>query len=1061
MVAALLIGLAISTTSFIVLDRIESAAREDVGHSLEAVLAVTHSALEYWRATQTKLIRHELEDTGILRDLIEAQLRAYQTGEGLLRSPSLKEMRRQLQPLIDEFGYQGFFVIAPDRVSIASMRDTNIGSINLLAREGDFLQRVFQGEILFSKPVISDVPLPDLKGQMAEGQPTMFVAAPVRNDRDEVIAVLTFRIAPAQDFSRIALLGRFGETGETYFFDHKGRVMSGVRFDKQVHDAGLLAPDEPAILHLALRDPGGDLTEGFEPTLPRHEQPLTHMASEALAGREGVDLDGYRDYRGRRVIGAWRPPHDAQDLGVATEIDKAEAYRVYNLTRRLLLATVGISVILLLVLAVTLAGGRQRALALAERMTHRLRRGEQHSQRLADISHRMSQSSNMDSMMVSVIPELRRIFGVDRAWLVVPCDPKADHWEVPVESACTACVGGASSQLEIPMDPATARIMGEVLAAKGPVIFAPSREGVHACVHTLGAQSQVCVALHPKTGPAWLLGLCHCSSERQWSDDELLLLREIAERMSNAFTNLLLLDELEQALRERKSIMDTVPDVLVTLDPEGRLVEWNNSLERATGLSAEEISQRSILELICEEDCSIVEAAIGVCLEKGYVETEARLDRADECAPFYWVAATRRDEEGKIVAIVGSGRDITESKRAEEAVRQSEMRLAKAQRIARLGNWEWDVEDNSLYWSDEVYRIFGLTPETFDATYEGFLERVHADDLAMVEQAVKAALDQHGAYNLDHRIVLPDGSMRIVNEQAEVIYDNGDGPVRMLGTVHDITERKLAAEELRLHRDNLQEMVEEQTAGLKMAKEAAEAANQAKTEFLANMSHELRTPMHAILSFASIGEEKAVVASPEKLRSYFSRIHQSGQRLLSLLNDLLDLSKLEAGHMDFNMGECDLLVVLAAAEAEFKALLSGKSLTLEVFPTDVDTVAWFDADRMLQVMRNLLSNAIKFTPEGGWIRVSFADVTLPAGPGIEVAVEDGGVGIPEGELETVFDKFMQSSKTKTGAGGTGLGLAICREIIEGHGGTIWAENIPDGGARLVFALLKKPAGKAE
>jgi len=1064
--AALLISLAISATAFVVLERIESAVREDVGYSVETVLAVTHNALEYWRLIQTKLIQHELKDTSVLHDLIAAQVQLYSTEGDLVQSQYLKELRRQLQPIIDEFGYQGFFVIAPDRVSIASMRNANIGTVNLLAKEGDFLQRVFTGETLFSNVVISDVPLPDKDGRLAEGQPTMFVATPVQGDSGEAIAVLTFRIAPAHDFGRIAQLGRIGDTGETYFFNHQGQIITESRFENQASDIGLLAPGESAVLHLELRDPGGDMTEGFRPTLPRHERPLTYGVSEALAGRKGVSLEGYRDYRGRLVLGAWRPPHDAQDLGVVTEIDKAEAYGIYNLTRRLLLATVGITVTLLLVLAATLAGGRQRALALAKRMTHRLRRSEQHFQHLANISHLMSRASGAESMMVTVVQEVRRIFGVDRAWLANPCDPAAASWRVPVESARQDCAGAVSSLMDIPMDAGTARIMREALASDEPVTFAPTSDGSPGCIHAKNTQAQMCIAVHPKVGQPWLLGLCHCSSERPWSDEEKLLLGEIGERVANAFTNLLLLDELEDALRERKNIMDTVPDVIVTLDPQGRIIDWNNSLEQATGRLPGELRRCPIQDIICEEDYGTVTAAIELCLQEGYTATEARLvKKGDGLVPFYWVAASRKDSEGNIVSISGSGRDITESKQAQEAVRRSEARLAQAQRIARLGNWEWDIESNNLYWSDEVYRIFGVSSDEFDATYEGFLERVHGDDLAAVEEAVSAALDRRGAYNMDHRIVLPDGSVRIVNEQGEVIYSELGNPVRMLGTAQDVTERKLAAEELRRHRDHLQEMVAEQTAGLKAAKEAAEWANQAKSEFLANMSHELRTPMHAILSFAGMGEDKVGKAPEEKLHHYFSRIRMSGERLLVLLNDLLDLSKLEAGCMIFTMEERDLLKVAEMVAAEFSGLLKSKSLTLEVLPSNVDTVAWFDADKILQVMRNLISNAVKFSPEGGRIQVAFEESTLPVGrretdsesmPAIVVSIEDEGIGIPPEELESVFDKFVQSSKTKTGAGGTGLGLAICREIIEGHGGTIRAENVPGDGAVFVFAIPRKP-----
>jgi signal transduction histidine kinase len=246
-------------------------------------------------------------------------------------------------------------------------------------------------------------------------------------------------------------------------------------------------------------------------------------------------------------------------------------------------------------------------------------------------------------------------------------------------------------------------------------------------------------------------------------------------------------------------------------------------------------------------------------------------------------------------------------------------------------------------------------------------------------------------------------------------------------------------------------------ANLLQAKLAADDANRSKTEFLANMSHELRTPMHAILSFASMGSEKVGKAAEEKLARYFSRIEESGKRLLLMLNDLLDLSKLEAGKMTFLMEQSDLLQTVDQVVGEFDALAKKNGITVDVESDNVVTTAWFDADRILQVVTNLISNAVKFSSPESVVKILFNDDSLVLDNGDQVkalrmTVRDEGIGIPENELESVFDKFVQSSETNTGAGGTGLGLAICKQIVEHHKGKIFAENNQEAGTSFHLIL---------
>ena len=242
--------------------------------------------------------------------------------------------------------------------------------------------------------------------------------------------------------------------------------------------------------------------------------------------------------------------------------------------------------------------------------------------------------------------------------------------------------------------------------------------------------------------------------------------------------------------------------------------------------------------------------------------------------------------------------------------------------------------------------------------------------------------------------------------------------------------------------------LKERTIELQEAKKMAETANNAKSDFLSNISHELRTPLHGILSFAGFGIKKHTIAEPDKILNYFQKIRQSGETLLMLLNDLLDLAKLESGKITFEFRPADLGLLIDSMVDEYNSLASEKNLTVRCEHPEAHEKIVLDADKIKQVLRNLLNNAIKFSPEGGTIDISI----FKKADSVVVSVRDQGAGVPENELRNVFDKFFQSSKTKTGAGGTGLGLAICQGIITTHKGRIWAENNPDTGANFLFEI---------
>jgi len=409
-----------------------------------------------------------------------------------------------------------------------------------------------------------------------------------------------------------------------------------------------------------------------------------------------------------------------------------------------------------------------------------------------------------------------------------------------------------------------------------------------------------------------------------------------------------------------------------------------------------------------------------------------------------------------------------ERKRVKKRLKETENRFRSVVQTAGSAIFVLSAEYRILEWNEQAEHLYGWRRhEVLNKDYlhlfvpEEIRDRVATD--------MKKVLSGKTIKNLENSIQIRDGSRRILLWNASALSDANGQPIGVIVVGQDITDRKRMEDELRHHREYLELIVNERTANLQkvneqlrneiddrkqiekellIAKREAEASNRAKTEFLANMSHELRTPLHSILSFASFGTKKYINAEPEKLLDYFNRIKKSGQTLLELLNDLLDLAKLESRKVMFTFEPSNLGILVRAVTNELDTLLSERKLSIRHEISEFDGEVTLDAERIKQVLRNLLNNAIKFSPEGGTIEVAICRVAGSA----RVSVRDRGPGIPENELELVFDKFIQSSKTKTGAGGTGLGLAICHEIVTAHKGRIWAENRPGGGAVFSFEI---------
>jgi PAS domain S-box-containing protein len=374
-----------------------------------------------------------------------------------------------------------------------------------------------------------------------------------------------------------------------------------------------------------------------------------------------------------------------------------------------------------------------------------------------------------------------------------------------------------------------------------------------------------------------------------------------------------------------------------------------------------------------------------------------------------------------------------------EALLRSQEHLTEAQQIGQVGSWEWDIPQNVLRWSEELYRLYGATREQA-ASYEAFLGFVHPEDREAVRTVVARTLATHTPFSVEHRIVRPDGEVRVMHGQGRVVVNEAGDPVRMVGTGQDVTERWQATEE------------RAQLLGEQMARRRAEEANKAKDEFLATLSHELRTPLNAALGWAHM--LRTMPLDEHRRTKVTDAIHRNLLLQARLVSDILDVTRMSIGSMRIEQGLAPLAAVMAGAVEMVQELATSKNVAIHISPAAWSVILPGDESRLQQVIWNLLANAVKFAKNGGRVDVD----VVPAGGSVTIAIQDDGPGIDPAFLPHVFEQFRQADPSPTREhSGLGLGLAIASHIVELHGGTIVASNTPGSGARFTICL---PAASA-
>jgi len=390
-----------------------------------------------------------------------------------------------------------------------------------------------------------------------------------------------------------------------------------------------------------------------------------------------------------------------------------------------------------------------------------------------------------------------------------------------------------------------------------------------------------------------------------------------------------------------------------------------------------------------------------------------------------WSTTGIFDGKGALVEYQSIGRDVTTLQQAEQELSKSRTHYVQAAKIADIGFWVWDeIEDRLVFCTEEAASIYGVTvDEAMARSYslEANARTTHPEDLERYMKVMEDAQRARKGYDVTIRTLRSDGETRFIRHLGEPIFDAEGTLIQTVGTVQDVTDEQKTHEKLIA------------------ARLAADSANRSKSEFLASVSHELRTPLNAIIGFSELltMEPKGPLGSPAYM-DYAESIRKSGGHLLSLINDILDLSKIEAGKTE-NAPEDIPLAASIAESLELVRIRFNDDRSRLAIKLSFDTpTVYADPRHFRQIIVNMLSNADKFTPEGG--KITIASEPMPDG-GVRVIVSDTGVGIPEDDIERVLEPFGQADlNVQLTQEGTGLGLPLSRKLMELHGGSLELES---------------------
>ncbi len=675
----LIVAVGLGATAWRIQQQLKSNSLTELEQSLQTILETTHQAIESWYKEQQTV-------ASIWANIPELRLTAAglnatsQTRTALLSSPHQKTLRGWLQPLSREQGYHGYFIIGRNGINLASSRDENVGVKNLLVRQPDFLKMIWSGHSMVSLPDKPEVSLPDKTNDLRVQMATMFVGAPIKDISGKVIAILTLRLDPSEEFTHIFTHGQIGRSGETYAFDSQGRLISESRFNEQLRAMGLLAPNEQSILNIEVRDPGGNSATIQQNLSSLKALPLTRMAVSALNGESSSNVFGYRDYRGVQVVGAWLWD-SVFGFGIATEIDVAQAYHIIRTTQNVILALTLLIVFLLMGLALlyrTIESRKRAEKALRKARAELEQRVQTRTTELADVNEELIKEIVERQQAEGALSEsehnFRAIFE-QAAVGVALIETKTGCFLKINKKYCDIVAYSNEEMLNTTFQNIThpADVDADLKHMQKLVAGEISEFSIQKRYYR---KDGVVVWVNLTVSPMWVAG--------EEPDYHIAIIEDISRRKQ---AEELLLHERDRA----QQYLDTVEAIVVALNAQGEITLVNRKGCEILGYTEAELTGKNWFSTcLPQPEGAGVVFEVFLSIMKGNLENieyyeNTIVTHSGEQRLIAWHNSYIRGSQGQINGILSSGEDITEIKLAKEKAEQHQAELAHMARLNTMG----------------------------------------------------------------------------------------------------------------------------------------------------------------------------------------------------------------------------------------------------------------------------------------------------------------------------------------------------------------------------------------